>query len=165
MGYYSDLAIEGTYHEDNSYPSHGLQLKWRIEDLQSRLECISSGNYEITAHSFISCRFSRNYLAYTLLEYFSREFDTMEILVMLKKIWQQWKPKKLNCVRSKIAKSIQRSICGNLLFGIFFKPESSHLLDMKKSWKQRRKAQTLEKKNDSPYIRIVGSINIKIKQK
>ena len=38
MGYYSNLAIEGTYHEDHSYPSPELQLKWRIEDLRSRLE-------------------------------------------------------------------------------------------------------------------------------
>ena len=40
MGYYSNLAIEGTYHEDHSYPSPELQLKWRIEDLRSRLEDI-----------------------------------------------------------------------------------------------------------------------------
>lgn len=37
MGYYSNLAIEGTYYEDHSYPSLELQLKWRIEDLRSRL--------------------------------------------------------------------------------------------------------------------------------
>ena len=45
MGYYSELSIEGTYHEGHSYPSPELQLKWRIEDLRSRLEDISTGNY------------------------------------------------------------------------------------------------------------------------
>lgn len=65
MGYYSELAIESTYHEDHSYPSPELQLKWRIEDLRCRLEDISAGNYGITAHSFMGCRFSRDDLAYT----------------------------------------------------------------------------------------------------
>ena len=69
MGYYSNLAIEGTYYEDHSYPSLELQLKWRIEDLRSRLEDISTGNYGITAHCFMGCRFSRdNLVAYTPLE-------------------------------------------------------------------------------------------------
>lgn len=82
MGYYSDLAIEGTYHEDHSYPSPELQLKWRIEDLRSRLEDISTGNYGITAHSFMGCRFSRDDLAYTPPEYFSRESDIMDALAI-----------------------------------------------------------------------------------
>lgn len=82
MGYYSDLAIEGTYHEDHSYPSPELQLKWRIEDLRSRLEDISTGNYGVTAHSFMGCRFSRDDLAYTPPEYFSRESDIMDALAI-----------------------------------------------------------------------------------
>ena len=83
MGYYSNLAIEGTYHEDHSYPSPELQLKWRIEDLRSRLEDISTGNYGITAHSFMGCRFSRdNLVAYTPPEYFSRESDVMDALAI-----------------------------------------------------------------------------------
>ena len=42
MGYYSDLAIEDSYREDYSYPSPETQLRWRIEDLQSRLEDIAA---------------------------------------------------------------------------------------------------------------------------
>lgn len=82
MGYYSNLEIEGTYHEDHSYPSPELQLKWRIEDLRSRLEDISTGNYGITAHCFMGCRFSRDDLAYTPPEYFSRESDIMDALAI-----------------------------------------------------------------------------------
>lgn len=82
MGYYSELAIEGTYHEDHSYPSPVLQLKWRIEDLRSRLEDISSGSYGITAHSFMGCRFFRDDLAYTPPKYFSRESDIMDALAI-----------------------------------------------------------------------------------
>ena len=82
MGYYSDLAIEGTYHEDHSYPSPELQLKWRIENLRSRLEDISTGNFGITAHSFMGCRFSRDDLAYTPPEYFSRKSDIMDALAI-----------------------------------------------------------------------------------
>ena len=105
MGYYSNLAIEGTYHEDHSYPSPELQLKWRIEDLRSRLEDISTGNYGITAHCFMGCRFSRdNLVAYTPPEYFSRK-----------------------------AKQTQRSIQGNLLFGTFLMPRPSYLLRIQKN--------------------------------
>ncbi len=85
MGYYSELSIEGTYHEGHSYPSPELQLKWRIEDLRSRLEDISTGNYGITAHSFMGCRSSRDDLAYTPYtppEYFSRESDIMDALAI-----------------------------------------------------------------------------------
>lgn len=82
MGYYSELSIEGTYHEGHSYPSPELQLKWRIEDLRSRLEDISTGNYGITAHYFMGCRFSKDDLAYTPPEYFSRESDIMDALAI-----------------------------------------------------------------------------------
>lgn len=84
MGYYSNLAIEGTYHEDHSYSSPELQLKWRIEDLRSRLEDISTGNYGSTAHCFMGCRFPRDDLAYTPPEYFSRESDIMDALAIAK---------------------------------------------------------------------------------
>lgn len=82
MGYYSELSIEGTYHEDHSYPSPELQMKWRIEDLRSRLEDISSGSCGITAHSLMGCRFSRDDLAYTPPEYYSRESDIMDALAI-----------------------------------------------------------------------------------
>ena len=51
MSYYSELAINDAYHENHSYPSPELQLKWRIEDLRSRLEDICAGNYGITARA------------------------------------------------------------------------------------------------------------------
>ena len=40
MGYYSELAIEDAYHEDYSYSSPEMQLRWRIEDLTSQLEIL-----------------------------------------------------------------------------------------------------------------------------
>ena len=82
MGYYSELAIEDAYHEARSYPSPELQLKWRIEDLQSRLVDISMGHYGITAHCFMGCRFSRDDLAYTPPEFFSRVSDIMDALAI-----------------------------------------------------------------------------------
>lgn len=82
MGYYSELAIDDSYHEDCSYPSPELQLKWRIEDLWSRLEEISTGNYGITAHSFMGCRFSRDDLAYIPPEYISNERDIIAAIAI-----------------------------------------------------------------------------------
>ena len=82
MGYYSELAIEDAYHEDRSYPSPELQLKWRIEDLRSRLGDISMGHYGITSHCFMGCRFSRDDLAYTPPEFFSRVSDIMDALAI-----------------------------------------------------------------------------------
>ncbi len=82
MSYYSELAINDAYHENHSYPSPELQLKWRIEDLRSRLEDICAGNYGITAHYFMGCRFSKDDLAYTPPEYFSRESDIMDALAI-----------------------------------------------------------------------------------
>lgn len=77
MGYYSELAIEDTYREDYSYPSPEMQLRWRIEDLKSRLEDIAGGSYGVTAHYYMGCRFSKEDLAYAPPEYFSRASDIM----------------------------------------------------------------------------------------
>ena len=77
MGYYSELAIEDTYCKDYSYPSPEMQLRWRIEDLKSRLEDISGGSYGVTAHYYMGCRFSKEGLAYAPPEYFSRVSDIM----------------------------------------------------------------------------------------
>lgn len=77
MGYCSKLAIEDTYREDYSYPSPEMQLRWRIEDLHSRLEDITGGNYGVTAHYYMGCRYSRDGLAYAPPEYFSRTSDIM----------------------------------------------------------------------------------------
>lgn len=82
MGYYSELAIDGAYYEDRSYPSPELQLKWRLEDLRSRLKDISMGKIGITAHCFIGCRYSKDDLAYTTPEYFFRESDIMDAIAM-----------------------------------------------------------------------------------
>lgn len=77
MGYYSELAIEDTYREDYSYPSPEMQLRWRIEDLKSRLEDFAGGNYGVSAHYDMGCRFSKEDLAYVPPEYFSRASDIM----------------------------------------------------------------------------------------
>lgn len=82
FSFYSELAIEGAYHENHSYPSPKLQLEWRIEDLRSRMEDISTGNYGITAYSFTGCRFSRDDLAYTPPKYFSRESNIVDALAI-----------------------------------------------------------------------------------
>lgn len=80
MGYYSELAIEDTYREDYSYQSPEMQLRWRIEDLKSRLENIAGGNYGVTAHYYMGCRFSKDDLAYAPPEYFSRVTDLMNAI-------------------------------------------------------------------------------------
>ena len=54
-----------------------MQLRWRIEDLKSRLEDIAGGSYGVTAHYYRSCQFSKEDLAYAPPEYFSRESDIM----------------------------------------------------------------------------------------
>lgn len=82
MGYYSKLAIDDTYREDHSYPSPELQLKWRIEDLRSRLEDISMGKYGIIAHGYTGFRYSKDNLSYTPPEYFYRESDIMDAITI-----------------------------------------------------------------------------------
>ena len=77
MGYYSELAIEENYREDDSYPSPEMQLRWMIEDLKSRLDDIAGGSYGVTAHYCMGCRFSKEDLAYAPPEYFSRVSDIM----------------------------------------------------------------------------------------
>ena len=80
MGYYSELAIDDTYREDYSYPSPELQLKWRIEDLRTRLEDISKGKYGIIARYYAGFRYSKDDLSYTPPEYFCRESDIMDAI-------------------------------------------------------------------------------------
>lgn len=82
MGYYSELAIDDTYREDHSYPSPELQLKWRIEDLRSRLEDISNGKHGISAYCYTGCRCSKDDLSYTPPEYFCRETDIMDAIAI-----------------------------------------------------------------------------------
>ena len=82
MGYYSELAIEDVYREDYSYPSPEMQLRWRIEDLKSRLEDIARGSYGVTAHYYMGCRFSIENLAYAPPEYFSRASDIMTAITI-----------------------------------------------------------------------------------
>lgn len=82
MGYYSELAIDDTYREDHSYPSPKLQLKWRIEDLRSRLENISKGKYGIIAHCYTGFRYSKDDLSYAPPEYFCRESDIMDAITI-----------------------------------------------------------------------------------
>lgn len=82
MGYYSELSLNDTCHESHSHPSPELQLKWRIEDLKSRLEDIAAGRCGINALYFGGCRYSREDLVYTPPEYFSRECDLIDAIAL-----------------------------------------------------------------------------------
>ena len=82
VGYVSELAIENEYYGDFSYPSPALESKWRIEDLKARLDEIEKGNYGITAHYFMGCQFSKEDLAYTPPEYFSRVSDIIDAIAI-----------------------------------------------------------------------------------
>lgn len=75
MGYFSELDINNACYEDHSYPSPEMELRWRIEDLRSRLDEITNGEYGITAHYFMGCQFSKDNLAFTPPKYFSRASD------------------------------------------------------------------------------------------
>lgn len=86
MGYYSELVVGEQYwdHPDHSIISPAVKWKWRIEDLRSRLEDITTGKYGITAHFFMDCQHSRDDLAYASPEYFSRESDIMDAIAIAK---------------------------------------------------------------------------------
>lgn len=75
MGYFSSLALgyENDY-EDYSYPSPDCQLKWRLEDLYSRLEEIKEGN--IPRHLIDEgLRLTDDDIRYAIPEYFVRASD------------------------------------------------------------------------------------------
>ncbi len=83
MGYFSELAIDNPYHEDHSAPSPELQLKWRIEDLWNRFDEISTGKQRITtAHYLMGCSYSKDDLAFTPPELFSKGSDVMEAIAI-----------------------------------------------------------------------------------
>lgn len=86
MGYYSELVMGEQYwdHPDHSIISPAVKWKWRIEDLLSRLEDITTGKYGLTAHFFMDCQYSRDDLAYAPPEYFSRESDIMDAITLAK---------------------------------------------------------------------------------
>lgn len=75
MGCFSSLALEyENDYEDYSYPSPECQLKWRIEDLYSRLEEISEGN--IPRHLIDEgLRLTDDEIRYAIPEYFVRASD------------------------------------------------------------------------------------------
>ena len=74
MGYYSNLALEYEEYEDYSYPSPDCQLKWRLEDLYSRLEEIREGN--IPRHLVDEgLRLTDDEIRYAIPEYFVRASD------------------------------------------------------------------------------------------
>jgi len=77
MGVYTEMTIENNRREDHSYPSPEKQLRWRIEDMQSRLEDISTGNYGVIAHYYMGCQYTKEELAYAPPEYFSRISDIL----------------------------------------------------------------------------------------
>ena len=86
MGYYSELVMGEQYwdHPDHSIISPARKWKWRIEDLLSRLEDITTGKYGLTAHFFMDCQYLRDDLAYAPPEYFSRESDIMDAIALAK---------------------------------------------------------------------------------
>ena len=66
MGYFSEMAtIEPDYEEDHSYPTPELQLIWRLEDLERRLEELNSG---MGIKKFGDCRLSKQEVEYALPE-------------------------------------------------------------------------------------------------
>lgn len=75
MGYFSSLAIDKEEeYIDYSYPSPDTQLKWRLEDLYSRLEEINEGN--IPRHLIDEgLRLTDDEIRYAIPEYFVRASD------------------------------------------------------------------------------------------
>ena len=75
MGYFSNLAIDKEEeYIDYSYPSPDTQLKWRLEDLYSRLEEINEGN--IPRHLIDEgLRLTDDEIRYAIPEYFVRASD------------------------------------------------------------------------------------------
>jgi len=75
MGYFSSLALDyEEEYEDYSYPSPDRQLKWRLEDLYSRLEEIDGGN--IPRHLIDEgLRLTDDEIRYAIPEYFVRASD------------------------------------------------------------------------------------------
>ena len=82
MGYYSGQAIEGAYHEDRSYPSPELQLKWRIEDLRLRLTLMSGVGFNNYFKNETFCRYSKDELAYIPPECFITVSDIIDALAI-----------------------------------------------------------------------------------
>ena len=79
-GDFSELDINDACYEDHSYPSPEMELRWRIEDLRNRLDEITNGEYRITAHYFMGYQFSKDDLAFTPSEYFSRASDVLDTI-------------------------------------------------------------------------------------
>ncbi len=74
------MDINDACYEDHSYPSPEMELRWRIEDLRNRLDEITNGEYGITAHYFMGYQFSKDDLAFTPPEYFSRASDVLDTI-------------------------------------------------------------------------------------
>lgn len=82
MGYYSELAIDNIYHEDDSYPSYEMQLRWRIEDLNSRLYDILHNKYGITGNYYMGSHYTKDDFAYVPPEYFSSISDILTAIAV-----------------------------------------------------------------------------------
>lgn len=85
MGYFSELTIGDDYRDDYSYPSPEWQLRWRIEDLLSRLEDISKGDHGIIASYHGGCQYSKEDIAYAPPECFFREDTIIAAIAMAKR--------------------------------------------------------------------------------
>ena len=83
MGYFSELIIGDAYRDYCS--SLKLQLKWRIEDLRSRLEELSRGKYGTLSLRYMGVRLSEEDLACIPPEYFSRGIDILDAIEIAEK--------------------------------------------------------------------------------
>lgn len=82
MGYYSELAIDNIYHEDDSYPSYEMQLRWRIEDLNSRLYDILHDKHGITGNYYMGSHYSKDDFADAPPEYFNSISDILTAIAV-----------------------------------------------------------------------------------
>ena len=85
MGYFSELAIDDTCRKDHSYSSLEQHLRWRIEDLQDRLDEISVGKHNAFARRYTDCLTIRKEITYILPECFIREANVQEAMELAKR--------------------------------------------------------------------------------
>lgn len=81
-----------SYDYDRSYPSYEEQLRWRLEDLEARLEELNAGRVGFTDTSADCCR-SKEDLAYTLPEELFHAYDVLAAMEMVREKLDRLTPK------------------------------------------------------------------------
>lgn len=124
MGYYSALAIKDIHNDDCSYPSPDIQILWRMEDLQSRLEDVMAYRYGSPALYFMGYRFSNEDLSYAPPEDFYQVSDILaaisianERLALLGGEESRIRPREANTATNE-------EISGQLSFGDSFQEDA-----------------------------------------